>query len=181
MHARLLNPLHFMARGLIGLIGLLVGLLLTDAAQAQVLDDVDWRRDGADAVLQVRFVTGVQYLRSVVTRSSDQTLVFYRVLPTRQTLTLSTAERRLDARAARVGGSGLPAVIVTDEATSGRATDERRVLVRLGTATKHRVRLGRGDRTLELVFDGLGDQLQPAAPKRNPLSRPCAAASRVPL
>lgn len=163
MHARLLNPLHFMARGLIGLIGLLVGLLLADAAQAQVLDDVDWRRDGADAVLQVRFVTGVQYLRSVVTRSSDQTLVFYRVLPTRQTLTLSTAERRLDARAAHVGGSGLPGVIVTDEATSGRATDERRVLVRLGAATKHRVRLGRGDRTLELVFDGLGNLLQPAA------------------
>lgn len=162
MHARLLNPLHFMARGLIGRIGLLVGLLLAAAAQAQVLDDVDWRRDGADAVLQVRFVTGVQYLRSVVTRSNDQTLVFYRVLPTRQTLTLSTAERRLDARAARVGGSGLPGVIVTDEATSGRATDERRVLVRLTTATKHRVRLGRGDRTLELVFDGLGDQLQPA-------------------
>ena len=162
MHARLLNPLHFMARGLIGRIGLLVGLLLAAAAQAQVLDDVDWRRDGADAVLQVRFVTGVQYLRSVVTRSSDQTLVFYRVLPTRQTLTLSTAERRLDARAARVGGSGLPGVIVTDEATSGRATDERRVLVRLTNATKHRVRLGRGDRTLELVFDGLGDQLQPA-------------------
>ena len=173
MRARFVNPLQFMARGLLGrfgLVGLLTGLLLAGAAQAQVLDDVDWRRDGGDAVLQVRFVTGVQYLRSVVTRSNDQTLVFYRVLPTRQTLILSTAERRLDARAGRVGGSGLPGVIVTDEATSGRATDERRVLVRLSTATKHRVRLGRGDRTLELVFDGLGDQLQPAPAAELPAS-----------
>jgi hypothetical protein len=170
MHAHFVNPLQSMARGLMGLIGLLAGLLLAGAAQAQILDDVDWRRDGGDAVLQVRFVTGVQYLRSVVTRSNDQTLVFYRVLPTRQTLVLSTAERRLDARAGRVGGSGLPGVIVTDEATSGRATDERRVLVRLTTATKHRVRLGRGDRTLELVFEGLGDQLQPAPAAELPAS-----------
>jgi hypothetical protein len=170
MRARFVNPLQFMARGLVGLMGLLAGLLLTGAAQAQILDDVDWRRDGGDAVLQVRFVTGVQYLRSVVTRSNDQTLVFYRVLPTRQTLILSTAERRLDARGGRLGGSGLPGVIVTDEATSGRATDERRVLVRLATATKHRVRLGRGDRTLELVFEGLGDQLQPAPAAELPAS-----------
>lgn len=170
MRACFVNPLQFMARSLAAGLSLLAGLLLAGTAQAQVLDDVDWRRDGGDAVLQVRFVTGVQYLRSVVTRSNDQTLVFYRVLPTRQTLILSTAERRLDARAGRVGGSGLPGVIVTDEATSGRATDERRVLVRLTTATKHRVRLGRGDRTLELVFEGLGDQLQPAPAAELPAS-----------
>ena len=56
--------------------------------------------------------------------------------PTRQTLILSTAERRLDARAGRLGGSGLPGVILTDEATSGRATS--------APATAHAAAAARG-------------------------------------
>jgi hypothetical protein len=146
------------------LLGLLLCLLAAAAARAQILDDLEFRREGADAVLQIRFTTGVQYQRSVVARSGDETLIFYRVLPARQSLTLQTAERRLPARPGANGGSGLPAVRVVDEGSVvGRDTD-RRVLVRLGAPAKQRVRAGRTDRVLELVFEGLGAQLSQPVP-----------------
>jgi hypothetical protein len=76
----------------------LAALLLVSPAHAQIIDDLEYRRDGADAVLHIRFVTPVQHLRTVLARAADQTLVFYRVLPTRQALDTATAERRLAMR-----------------------------------------------------------------------------------
>jgi tetratricopeptide (TPR) repeat protein len=130
-------------------------LLTAGAARAQLIDDVELRREGADAVLQVRFVTEVQYLRASIGRSGDLTQAFYTLLPTRQTLNLVTSERRVPARTG-AGGAGLPALVVTDESSAGRTTNERRVVVRLDRAAPHRVRAGRGNRSIEFVFAGLG-------------------------
>jgi len=79
----------------------LLGLALTMgalSAQAQLIDEVDYRREGNDAVLQIRLITEVQYQRAAIGRSGDLTQAFYLLLPTRQTLNLVTAERRLSAR-----------------------------------------------------------------------------------
>jgi tetratricopeptide (TPR) repeat protein len=151
---RLTRTLWLMLRQLTPLWWGLCALLLAGTAHAQLIDDVDIRREGADAVLQIRFITGVQYLRSVSTRSGDQTLVFYRVLPTRQALELVTSERRLAARAGTGGTAGLPAIIVTDEAATGRIANERRVIVRFASPVKHRVRAVRGDRGIDIVLEG---------------------------
>lgn len=157
----------------------LTSLLFHGAAQAQLIDDLDFRREGANAVLQIRFVTEVQYLRSVVARAGDQSLVFYRVLPTAQTMDLQTSERHLNARRGALPDAGLPAVTVTDELASGGVADERRLVVRLGSPVKHRVRAGRGNRSIELVLEGLGPQVPPAAAVS--ALAPAAAPSATPL
>ncbi|OYU75848.1 MAG: hypothetical protein CFE45_32205, partial [Burkholderiales bacterium PBB5] len=136
------------------------------SAQAQLIDDVEYRREGADAVLQIRLITEIRYQLAAIGRSGDLTQAFYLLLPTRQTLNLITAERRLAARGAPADGTGLPAIVVTDEASSGRAANERRVLIRLDRAVPHQVRAGRGGRTIEVVLPGMGDALAlaPTAP-----------------
>jgi hypothetical protein len=153
--------LAFSLRALRGFCVAVTGLLLTAAAQAQIIDDLEYRREGADAVLQIRFVTPVQQLRSVLARDAGQTLVFYRVLPTRQALDRATAERALRPRSLPGTEAALPAVTVTDEPVAGRLNDERRLLVRLATPAVHKVRAGRSNRAIELVFAGLGPQVPP--------------------
>lgn len=140
----------------------LLGLALTMgalSAQAQLIDEVDYRREGNDAVLQIRLITEVQYQRAAIGRSGDLTQAFYLLLPTRQTLNLVTAERRLSARGAPADANGLPGIVVTDEASSGRAANERRILIRLDRAVPHQVRAGRGGRTIEVVLPGMGQAL----------------------
>lgn len=127
------------------------------AAHAQLIDDVDYRREGADAVLQVRFITEVQFKRAAIGRSGDFTQIFYTVLPTRQDLNRVTSERRMPARSGESGQPGLPAIVVTDEASGAVTGSERRLVVRMSSSISHRVRAGRGNRTIEIVIDGMGE------------------------
>jgi tetratricopeptide (TPR) repeat protein len=125
-------------------------------AQAQVIDDVEIRRDGADAVVQVRFVAPVQYLRSVISRSGDLAQAFYNVLPRREPLTFIAGERRL------VGGDGLPKVTITDESV-GRSQQSRKLVVALSETTRMRVRAGRNNRSIDFVLEGQGAAISPPA------------------
>ena len=84
------------------------------SVQAQVVDDVELRQDGGNAVIVVKFVTPVQYSNSVSARASDLVQVFYTVLPTRESVDLQRSERRLP------GGGSIPEITVRDE--SARAT-----------------------------------------------------------
>lgn len=125
-------------------------------AHAQILDDVELRREGANAIAEVKFITPVQYTKSISARSSDLVQVFYTVLPTRDKITLETTERRLG------GGSGIPSIIVRDESTSSTASNfnNRKLVIRLGAATRFKVRAGRNNRSIELVLEGLGGAVQ---------------------
>ena len=51
-------------------------------AQAQTIDQFDVRREGNNAVLQLRFATEIQFQRSFSTRSGDLTLIFYSLVTT---------------------------------------------------------------------------------------------------
>jgi tetratricopeptide (TPR) repeat protein len=132
-------------------------LLAAATAQAQLVDEVDFRREGADAVLQVRFVTPVQYRRASVPRAGDTVQVFYDLLNPAEGLKDTPSERRV------AGGGVMPDITVVDEATPQRARN-RRLLVRLSRAVPLRVRAGRGDRQIELVLTGLGSAIPAAAP-----------------
>jgi tetratricopeptide (TPR) repeat protein len=144
---------------------LLVALALSGlaSAQAQVLDEVELRRAGADAVLSIRFVTPVQLVRSVAARGGDVGLVYYDVLPTREALTLITTERRVAAAAGRQ-------VTVTDESAGGPERS-RKIVVRFPGAVSYTVRNGSNNRVLELVLKGQGAALgaaNPPAPGTSP-------------
>ena len=53
---------------------------LTSLVHAQLLDDVSLRRDGANAVVQVRFVLQVRLKRVIATGSDDLAQVQYEVI-----------------------------------------------------------------------------------------------------
>ena len=131
-------------------------LLVCAQAQAQIVDEVDIRREGADAVLQVRFATEVQFQRAIATRSGDLVLVSYNLLSTTNNR-LRTANQVLRLRAAR----GLPEIEVSDEVDRGEQA--RRLVLRFASTVSARVRAGRGNRSIEVVLKGLGAGLTPPA------------------
>lgn len=137
--------------------------LAAGAAQAQLIDDLDLRREGADAVLQIRFVTPVQFRRVNVPRAGDTAQIYYDLVNLAEGLKDVPSERRV------AGGPALPELTVYDEAAPNRLRD-RRLLLRLSRAVPFKVRAGRGDRQIEVVLAGLGSALPstsvaaPAAP-----------------
>lgn len=126
-----------------------LALVAPAAVHAQLIDDVDFRRDGDDAVLQVRFVAPVQYRRALVARSGDSVQVIYDLVNRRENTNLVPSERRL------AGGGAMPDVIVSDESPA-RDNINRRLTIRLSQAVPFKVRAGRGDRTIEVVLAGMG-------------------------
>lgn len=155
-------------------IALVSSLLASRAAHAQTIDDIEARREGANAVVVLRFATEVQLVRAMTPRAGDLTLVFYELVgTTNQALPRAAAGRRLAVQ-------GLPRIDVEDEADRGERT--RRMTVRFDVPAKVQVRAGKGNRSIELVLEGLGSALrtEPAAaripaPARAPAPAPAIA------
>lgn len=128
------------------------------SAQAQVIDDVELRQEGANAIVQIKMVTPVQYSRSVAARASDLVQAFYTVLPTRTPITLESSERRL------TGGGVIPSIIVRDESATNtsQTSASRKLVVRFATPIRFKVRVGPSGRSIELVLEGLGESVKAA-------------------
>ncbi len=131
---------------------------LAVSAQAQVLDELELRQEGNNAVVQIRFVTPVQYARSISSRASDLVQVFYKVLPTRAPLQLTSSERRLP------GGGAIAAIEVRDGSAVNTLSDStnRKLVVRFGAATAYTVRAGRDRNSIEVVLVGKGSSVKEA-------------------
>ena len=148
------------------------------AANAQFLEDVELRQEGANAVLNIKFVTPVQYSRSVAARASDVVQAFYSVLPTRDQISNLSSERRL------VGAESIPSIIISDQDANNTAQvkSSRKLVIRFGTPIKFRVRAGRNNRSIEVVLEGVGSSVKAAsvaeASKRAPIAK---APESVPL
>lgn len=140
-------------------------------SQAQIVDELDIRRDGANAVLQVRFATEVQFQRAITTRSGDLTLVSYQLLSTTNAR-LQRNNQVLRLRAAQ----GLPDIEISDEPDRGEQA--RRLVVRFAEPTTATVRAGRGNRSIEIVLPGKGAGISPPqAAATRPRPAPAAAPS----
>ena len=63
------------------------------AAQGQLIEDAELRAEGADAVLQVRLVSPIQFARSVGAPRGDIVQAFYEVLPAREVPGLVAGDR----------------------------------------------------------------------------------------
>lgn len=134
-------------------------LCLFSMAQAQLLDDVEIKSSGKDAVAVIRFSAPVQFQRSIAAKSGDLVQIFYNILPRQDSTITLVGERRI------AGGNGLPQLVVTDEAVSSDDLYKRKLLVRLSQSVGFKVRAGRTKETLEIVLDGLGTQVSSAAPQ----------------
>lgn len=133
---------------------------LTSLVQAQLLEDVVLRRDGANAVVQVRFVLQVRMQRVVATGSEDLAQVLYDVIDVAglQGINSKAGQRRVLS-----GGGGIPRLTVTDDQVIGNATT-RKLGVRFDRPVRFAIRTGAGDRTIEIVLEGLGEQVASPTP-----------------
>lgn len=118
-------------------------------ANAQMIDDVELRSEGAKAVVAVHFAAPVRYLRSVSASSHDLVQALYEVVPSRDTVTPIDGQRKTLR-----GGSGMPTVTVTDESDTGLG---RKLIVRFDASSRFTVRAGKTNRIIEIVLEGLGE------------------------
>ena len=100
-------------------------LFLVSLAQAQLLDDIEIKSDGKDAVAMIRFSSPVQFQRAIAAKSGDLVQIFYNILPRKDSSLALVGERRI------AGGNGLPQLVFTDEAVSSDDIFKRKLLVRL--------------------------------------------------
>jgi tetratricopeptide (TPR) repeat protein len=133
-------------------------------AQAQVMEDVELRREGADAVVAVRFNVPVQFRRAVAASSNDLVQIVYDVVPSRDKPRFIDGERRT------IGGDGIPRLTITEEGGNGEV--DRRLVVRLNPPARFKVRGGADRRSIEVVLEGLGAQA---------FGGPAAAAAPAPV
>jgi hypothetical protein len=135
--------------------------VIASVAHAQSIDQFDIRREGSNAVLQLRFANEVQLQRSVSTRSGDLTLVFYSLVNTTNADLRATQTLRLGR------AQGLPELVIADEIERGERG--RKLVMRTADETHVSVRAGQGNRSIEIVFAGAGPAVSAlqAAPLRH--------------
>jgi tetratricopeptide (TPR) repeat protein len=123
----------------------------TPIANAQLVDDIELRREGRNAIAQIKFTTPVQYSKSISARALDLIQVFYTVLPHRDQISDINSERHVD------GTANIPSMTVADEPVHGaaQANPTRKLVVRFATPVRFKVRQGRGNRSIEIVLEGL--------------------------
>lgn len=132
-------------------------LLVSMGANAQLIDDIELRQEGADAVIQIKFIAAIQYRRPVASRAGDLVQVFYDVLPTRDRLNLAPGERRV------VGGAAsMPEIAISDEAVNTQSRN-RKLVLRFSKPHPYKLRAGRGNRSVEVVLAGLGEAVRAVA------------------
>lgn len=144
------------------------------ALHAQTIDQFDVRREGNNAVLQLRFATEIQFQRSFSTSSGDLTLIFYSLTTSTNSALRATQGMTLDA------AQGLPRLTLADE--SDRGERNRKIVLRTADSTRVAVRAGQGNRSIEIVFRGAGagvSAAQAAPLRRTPMPAPTAAATPV--
>ncbi|MFC5520172.1 tetratricopeptide repeat protein [Polaromonas jejuensis] len=129
-------------------------LCLSAVANAQLIEDVEFRREGAHAIAEIRFVTPIQYRRVITARAGDLAQAFYDVLPSRELLSLIAGQKKV------VGGDGLPRMVILDE-TVDPSNLNRKLVIRFSPPTRFHVRAGRGGKSLEIVLEGLADAVPP--------------------
>ena len=114
------------------------------SASAQTIDQFDVRREGNNAVLQLRFATEIQFQRSFATGSGDLTLIFYSLVTT------TNAELRAAQDMALGSAQGLPRLTLADE--SDRGPRSRKLVLRTMDRSRVSVRAGQGNRSIEIIF-----------------------------
>jgi hypothetical protein len=132
------------------------------AASAQLLEELEFRKEGGDAIVQIRFGNTIQFQRSVASRSGDLFQVFYNVVSGSQADLALIGERRVSKK------QGLPEFVVTDQAVGREDLMRRKLLIRFNDATKLKIRPGASKDSLELVLEGLAPGLEVMASAQKP-------------
>ncbi len=142
------------------------------SAQADIMDEVDVRREGNNAVLQIRLSAPISLLRSTVSRTRELTQAYYQVRSRDAAPVYVAGERRV------VQSDGLPSITIEDEPVraDNLADPNRRLVIKFSQTTRFKVRAGKGDRAIEVVLEGLGAAVK--APSSSRLATPALPEQR---
>lgn len=142
--------------------------LTLHAVHAEMLDDIDVRKEGNNAVVQIRLSTPISLLRSTPSRSRDLTQAYYQVRLTDVSPVYVPGERRV------LKVDGLPDITIGDEPVRTDKLDDvnRRLVIGFSKANNFKVRAGKGDRVIEVVLEGLGNAVKQSLAKTAPASQP---------
>jgi hypothetical protein len=132
------------------LLAVLALALAAGAAHGEILDDVDVRPEGADAVVRVHFAARVQYLRHAPQADGGSKLLeIYFLLASNQGQETAVEERR------RVRGQGsLPNIAITYPVQLLETT--KRLKVDFSSPVRFKVRPGKDNRDIEILILGAG-------------------------
>jgi hypothetical protein len=153
-------------------------LSLTSTLHAEMLDEIELRREGNNAIVQIRLSTPVSLLRATSSRTKDLTQAYYQLRLTDVDPGFVAGERRI------VRVEGLPVITISDEPVRTDKLDDsnRRLVISFSQASNFKVRAGKGNRSIEVVLDGLGHAVKPSAAKtqdeRGPTQRYVIALAR---
>ncbi|MBI5925961.1 MAG: tetratricopeptide repeat protein [Aquabacterium sp.] len=139
----------------------LLALPACSLLHAEMLDEVDLRREGNHAVVQIRLSTPVSVLRTTASRTRDLTQAYYQLRLTDIDPGFVAGERRI------VKVDGLPVITISDEPVRTDKLDDinRRLVISFSQAGNFKVRAGKGDRSIEVVLEGLGSAVKPITGK----------------
>jgi hypothetical protein len=130
--------------------------VISPVAMAQLIDNVELQRNGSDAIVSIKLITGVQYQRSSKSRAGDLGQAYYTVLPNREKVNLIGSQRSIP------GAGSIPDIIVTD-VSEDRRNLNRKLIIRLSKTVPFSIRPGKGNQIIEVVLPGLGDSVRLAA------------------
>lgn len=127
-------------------------------AHAEIIDELDVRKEGNHAIVRIKMNTPVALLRSTSSRGNDLAQAYYQVLRS-EPVALATLVVPGERKVLEI--AGLPRISVSDEPVRVDLLQDinRRLVVRLDKATRFKVRAGRTDREIELVLEGLGPRV----------------------
>jgi tetratricopeptide (TPR) repeat protein len=151
---------------------LIVGFWLLVSApwlHAQVMGEVNVRREGENAIVEAKFDVPIQIRRTVVFPTGDLVQVFYELVGAIDTLSdqRDTTTRRVSI------GAGHPDITIIDQDNPGE--HNRRVLVRMEKPLHVKVSAGKGNRSIEFLFSAMIFPTPERVPLPGPASTPKAA------
>jgi hypothetical protein len=121
-------------------------IFIANAASAQLLDDVQIKREGNKTVLFIHFVIPIQFQNAVIAKSEDFVQIAYGVIPNAERKALVISERRVPSN------GNVPELTVTDTSVTG-VDDKRELLIRFGKPIGFQVGAGRNNKTIEITID----------------------------
>ena len=160
-------------RGSVGAAARLAGIFLTLAAaltvagevHAQALDEVRLVADGPDAVLQIRLNVRVQYQRHAPLDASDLLEIYFQILGGDEALT-----RPIEESMAVAARDPAPGARVLYPVQTGLPV--KKIVVRLDRKLAFRVRAGKSNQLIEVIFPGQAPKGSPGAPDAQAVAPP---------
>jgi tetratricopeptide (TPR) repeat protein len=131
-------------RATLWLFAVLWSVVPMESANAEMLDEVDVRAEGADTVIRIRFNPRVQYLRHVPTETGDLLQIFFQIVGNDESPSLVPEFRRSKP------SDLAPGFTVTYPLQPTVVT--KKLLIRFAKPVRFTVRPGSGNRSIEIVL-----------------------------